>query len=378
MTKKVYKTFSFELTKTKQLDDKGTFDGFASTPAIDRDGDKVLPEAFISSLKEQQERGKQYIKLLFNHNRDMPIGGIPLENVKVTDQGLFFKDAFLDLNVQKAKELHSLMKNNIINELSIGFLIRDSEWEDDTFVVKELELLEVSVVTEPANQEAIIMNVKQLQKEATLFRDLPVADRDRPWDGDEAIARVREFTNSEESPTRDYKNAFLYYDKAKQDNFTAYKLPFADVIDGKLTAVPRGLFAAVQALQGARGGVDFLTDLERDLVERHINRYYEKMDMQSPFEDDKTEDENDDNDEKSLINIPSLKTERELEKCLRIYGFSRKKAIQMISVMKSILVEKEAHESQSDFDLKEALPAVIQGINNNLDAISNYIKLGDK
>jgi hypothetical protein len=41
-------------------------------------------------------------------------------------------------------------------------------------------------------------------------------------------------------------------DAGKADDFTAYKLPIADVIDGKLKAVPRAVMAAAQVLQGAR------------------------------------------------------------------------------------------------------------------------------
>ena len=62
----------------------------------------------------------------------------------------------------------------------------------------------------------------------TSFQDLPMADRDREWDGD----------------------------ADNKDNFTAYKLLVADVIGDRLKAVPRGVTAAGKVMQGSRGGVD--------------------------------------------------------------------------------------------------------------------------
>ena len=90
----------------------------------------------------------------------------------------------------------------------------------------------------------------------TAFQDLPLADRDRPWDGDEAEARVRKWAGAEDGPNDTYRKAHVWYDKDKKDNFGSYKLLVADVIGGKLHAVPRGVMAAAAVMQGSRGGVD--------------------------------------------------------------------------------------------------------------------------
>jgi hypothetical protein len=67
-----------------------------------------------------------------------------------------------------------------------------------------------------------------------------------------------------------------------QPEFTGYKLPIADVIDGKLKAVPRAALAAAQVLHGARGGVD-LPAKDVSAVKPHIERYYGKMGDEAPF-----------------------------------------------------------------------------------------------
>ena len=90
----------------------------------------------------------------------------------------------------------------------------------------------------------------------TAFQDLPLADRDREWDGDAAEKRVRKWAGAEDEPNQKYRDAHVWYDGDKKDNFTAYKLLIADVVGGKLEAVPRGVMAAGAIMEGARGGID--------------------------------------------------------------------------------------------------------------------------
>lgn len=117
----------------------------------------------------------------------------------------------------------------------------------------------------------------------TAFQDLPLADRDREWDGDAAESRVRSWAEAEDRPNDDYRDAHVWYDKEKKDNFGAYKLLIADVIDGRLRAVPRGVMAAAAVMQGSRGGAD-LPDKDIDRVKSHLAKYYAKMDETAPWD----------------------------------------------------------------------------------------------
>jgi hypothetical protein len=119
----------------------------------------------------------------------------------------------------------------------------------------------------------------------TSFQDLPLADRDRDWDGDAAEKRIRRWADAEDEPNEKYREAHVWYDADQKDNFTAYKLLIADVVDGKVRAVPRGVMAAGNVMQGARGGVDLPgNDIER--VKSHLAKYYEKMGDSAPWADD--------------------------------------------------------------------------------------------
>ena len=78
-----------------------------------------------------------------------------------------------------------------------------------------------------------------------------------------------------------YAKAFLWVDPENREQVGGYKLGFADVVDGELVAVPRGLMTAAAVLAGARGGVD-IPEADREGVVRVLSRYYEKMDREVP------------------------------------------------------------------------------------------------
>jgi hypothetical protein len=117
----------------------------------------------------------------------------------------------------------------------------------------------------------------------TSFQDLPVADRNREWDGAAAEKRVRRWADAQDEPNAKYRSAHVWYDRTKKDNFTAYKLLVADVIGGQLTAVPRGVMAAGAVIQGSRGGVD-LPEAEIPRVKNHLAKYYRKMGDTAPWQ----------------------------------------------------------------------------------------------
>lgn len=117
----------------------------------------------------------------------------------------------------------------------------------------------------------------------TTFQDLPMADRDREWDGDAADKRVRRWAGVEDKPNAKYRDAHVWYDADQADEFGAYKLLIADIVDGKLKAVPRGVMAAGGIMQGARGGVDLPKgDINR--VKSHLAKYYDKMGDEPPWQ----------------------------------------------------------------------------------------------
>ncbi|MEV6033702.1 hypothetical protein AB0L65_21280 [Nonomuraea sp. NPDC052116] len=117
----------------------------------------------------------------------------------------------------------------------------------------------------------------------TRFHDLPLAQRDREWDAAAADKRVRKWADAEDKPNATYREAFSWFDADDADEFGAYKLPIADVVNGEPKAVPRAVFAAAAVMEGARGGVDLpKKDIER--VKEHLAHYYAKLGEEPPWE----------------------------------------------------------------------------------------------
>ncbi|WP_460356513.1 hypothetical protein [Mycobacterium sp. ZZG] len=117
----------------------------------------------------------------------------------------------------------------------------------------------------------------------TAFQDLPLADRDRKWDGGAAEKHVRRWAGATEEPNAPYRDAHIWYDQDNKKNFTAYKLLTADVIDGELRAVPRAVMAAGAIMQGSRGGID-LPEKDIDRVKSHLAKYDAKMGETPPWD----------------------------------------------------------------------------------------------
>ncbi len=118
----------------------------------------------------------------------------------------------------------------------------------------------------------------------TAFKDYPLAERRRRWNGGAAEKRVRTWAGATEKPNQRYRDAHVWYDSQSKDNFTGYKLLIADVVDGRLVAVPRAVMAAAAIMQGSRGGVD-LPEGDIDRVKRHLAKYYAKMNESPPWQD---------------------------------------------------------------------------------------------
>lgn len=115
------------------------------------------------------------------------------------------------------------------------------------------------------------------------FQDLPLAGRERRWDADAAEKRVREWAGAGDSPNDRYRCAFVCYDADNAEHFGGHKLPIADVVGGKLKAVPRAVISAAGIMNGARGGAD-IPAKDRRAIKGHLARYYAKMDDAPPWE----------------------------------------------------------------------------------------------
>lgn len=145
----------------KSVDERGFFSGYASVfNHVDEQQDVVKPGAFKGTL-EQWERQGQWPKMLWQHNQKEPIGRWHF--MEEDSKGLYVEGQLL-LDVQKAKEAYALMRAGAVDGLSIGFRVVKAERDHSSSLryIKQVELLEVSIVTFAANERAKITRVKKV------------------------------------------------------------------------------------------------------------------------------------------------------------------------------------------------------------------------
>ena len=86
----------------------------------------------------------------------------------------------------------------------------------------------------------------------------------------------------QDEPNAKYRDAHVWYDAEHKDEFGAYKLLIADVINGRSKVVPHAVMSAGGIMDGARGGVD-LPEKDVPRVKSHLAKYYKKMGDTAPW-----------------------------------------------------------------------------------------------
>lgn len=191
-------------------------------------------------------------------------------------------------------------------------------------VYNHWELLEISPVPVPSNPEALLRAkmwqltqiedpaqrsikeqevMEQVEEAVRVLREFDdtiedatvrgtVAGHTTPvveesWQGDAARVSLARWASSDGTGDKDkinwgkYSRGFTWFDSARVDQLSAYKLPHHVARDGQLIAIWSGVTAAMAALLGARGGVD-IPDSDRRGVYNHLARHYRDHDREVP------------------------------------------------------------------------------------------------
>ncbi len=154
---KAYSTL--QIKSVTDTDDERIITGIATTPSTDRDDDILEPTGAKFALP---------IPLLWQHSHNQPIGEVT--HATVTDQGIEIaaKIAKIDEDgrlKQRIDEAWQSIKSGLVKCLSVGFKINEYNYLESSWGlhIKEWEWYELSVVTVPANADAVITSVKQIK-----------------------------------------------------------------------------------------------------------------------------------------------------------------------------------------------------------------------
>jgi len=153
-----YKEFSVK----SAAEDTGTISGYFSTydRKVDSYGDIVAPGAFTETIKAREDSGHPF-PLCWNHDLDQIIGKV--DSIEDTEKGPLMTASFFDTPL--AQEKREIVKSGVVYQFSFAYDVLEAgpvELEDGTKAneLRKLDLFEVSIVPIPANQNAVLTDVK--------------------------------------------------------------------------------------------------------------------------------------------------------------------------------------------------------------------------
>jgi uncharacterized protein len=144
--------FPFEM---KELTEDGTFEGLAATYTLDLGNDLIERGAFAKTLNASRDR-----PLLMGHKD--PIGRVSLDD---SPAGLVARGK-LSLGVQAGRDAYTLLKDQVIRSMSIGYEAVKSTYVGEVRHLHEIKLWEISLVVFPMQPAAAVTSVKSLDHQS--------------------------------------------------------------------------------------------------------------------------------------------------------------------------------------------------------------------
>lgn len=164
---KQIKSFCFDSKELRYSEDSRTISGYAAIfNNIDKADDMLMKGCFSKSIKERgpESEANDKIIMLWMHDMKEPIGKITV--LKEDDRGLYF-EAVID-EVERGEQAIRQLKSGTLNQFSIGYsYVWDKcEWDGDRecFIVKEVILYEISVVSIGCNGETEFLGMKSVEE----------------------------------------------------------------------------------------------------------------------------------------------------------------------------------------------------------------------
>lgn len=332
------------VTKSANLSpDTNKYTFIGSKEIVDRDGDIVRVAGINTTTYKTNP-----VVMAIHKTYELPVG--KTVGIRKTTDTMYMDVEFA--GTPDGAEVKQLVDERMLNAVSISFMAksRDSVYWSPTYLellssyglntegmktygdlevddpnyykanVKMLkkadrlfyatELLELSVVPIPANQDALyVASSKGLNnvimksfdneyikmelpevKAAIPYSVQPkdtVLDATSAWSAPSAITELRKWSSSDGSGDKNtikwskYKAGFTWLNSKAVTAFGSYKLPHHTVDSNKFTTVLRGVYAAMGSLLGSRGGVN-LPEEDRKPVYNHLKKHYKEFDKTAP------------------------------------------------------------------------------------------------
>lgn len=150
---------------------KGFFCGYASVfGGVDSYKDTIVPGAYTKTLANRSRP----VQLKWNHYG--PVIGKWL-TLREDEKGLYVEGELTPGHSQ-AEDAYALMKHGAVTGLSIGYRVGKAQEKGDLRELQEIDLIEISVVEQPADLGAQIGSVKSALDGALSLKELEALLRD--------------------------------------------------------------------------------------------------------------------------------------------------------------------------------------------------------
>jgi len=198
------KLLDLDIAAVKMADEGYQFSGYASVfNGVDAYGDRIAPGAYARTLKARDRA----VQMRWNHFG--PVIG-KWKAIREDAKGLYVEGE-LTPGHSKAEDAYALLKHGAVSGLSIGYSVKAYEEDEDVRVLKDIELYEISVVEEPADNAARVSEVKNAIKAANTFREIEAILRDEGrfsrTDAEKLVQRVKDLAHGEREKTNASKAA---------------------------------------------------------------------------------------------------------------------------------------------------------------------------
>lgn len=289
--------------------------GYANKAIYDSVNELVVPKGV------QLDRYRSNPILLFMHDREKPIGKVI--DVEARDEGIYVEAEISMSDDPIVKYARNMIKEGILKTFSIGFEEVDSDRNaDGTINITKSNLLEISVVTIPANAESTF-EVKALAEKKS-YKDvrLDVLHYKGAWVAEAIHGRIYEL----QADSDDFSRMGALEAVAEQAGVEMDVI--MNVLAGNLTPTPEGVLAAFAEVLGM--DAERLAELDSGdvQVEGAAERMEEeeKPKMEDDAEEEQKKEEAEEDEPKACGGKPDSKEDdSDMEKCVsgKMPGYMR-------------------------------------------------------
>lgn len=170
-----YKTFSINSKDVNYDSESRTISGYAAVFGNkDKAGDILIKGCFSKSIQDRgpESAANDKIIVLWMHDMNEPIGRLTV--LYEDDKGLYFEAPIDD--VPRGNQAIKQLESGTLNQFSIGYqyVWENCEYdaEKDAFMVKEVKLHEISVVSVGCNGETEYLGLKSIEDAEKAYEEL--------------------------------------------------------------------------------------------------------------------------------------------------------------------------------------------------------------